>query len=320
MAGKEGLPYRRRDLIDTRKPKRCRSRSASPTPVPNKAARAFLGKSESALRQQQTLKSDTDLRSVAGDAELRRLVYGHRIPNSIFDRLEARWIELKDEASRNAKEASKSAARGLEIGKRCNQIHDLKAEIDKKDGVIRKLQERNGESGKLRDEKRDLEEFIETQNQLIEIGTSALRDQRMKVGRLEEENVGLKTRNEELETEIGNLQDIVAQMETAEGEELVGLALEAQAQRTLNMVQGLQREVAEKDSREARRVGEVASLEMQVLEKGRRATAAEQKQLEQAKVIEELRKERDEARMRAKEAEAIAEEEGKLIKRLMELK
>ncbi|KXT11253.1 hypothetical protein AC579_7002 [Pseudocercospora musae] len=315
MAGQDrDLPYRRRDLIDTRRPKRRRSRSASPTPVPVKMARAFHG--ESATRKPPDYALH---RHSPGDAELRRLVDGHRIPNSIFDRLEARWIELKDEASRNAREASKSAARGLEIGKRCNQIHDLKAEIDKKAGVIRTLQERIGEAGKLREEKSDLEEFIETQSQLIDIGTSALRDQRMKVGRLEGEVRELRSKNSELETEVGSLQDIVDQLGEADGEELVGLALEAQARRTLNMVQGLQREVAEKDAREGRRVGEVASLEMQVLEKGRRATAAEQKQLEQARFIEELKKERNGARTRAEEAENIAEEEGKLIKRLLDL-
>ncbi|EME80409.1 uncharacterized protein MYCFIDRAFT_78149 [Pseudocercospora fijiensis CIRAD86] len=300
MAGQQELPYRRRDLIDTRK----RQRSASPTPIPNKMARA-----------------------IPGDAELRRIVYGHRIPNSIFERLESRWIELKDEAAKhardaasNAKEASKSAARGIEIGKRCNQIHDLKTEIEGKEKVMRKLQERNGESGKLRAEKKDLEEFIETQNQLIEIGTSALRDQRMKVGRLEEENEGLKGRVEELETENGHFQDLVGQMGEAEGEELVGLALEAQAMRTLGMVKGLQREVEEKDAREARRVEEIVRYEQQILEERRKVTEAEQKKQEQAKLIEELREEVEAARLKAKEAENIAEEEGRLIKRLLELK
>ena len=91
---------------------------------------------------------------------------------------------------------------------------------------------------------------------------------------------------------------------------MTGLALEAQAQQTLGLVQGLKADIAAKDE-------EIEGLQAQVFDCEQEIESRIKKTEEQGKALRDLEKKVKVAEGRARETQAVAEEQDVLIKRIL---
>lgn len=189
---------------------------------------------------------------------------------------------------------SKKKAELTELGKR----------LSKKDSKIQELEQllagKNKKISDLQKQTKDDAAVNEQHAQLLEFGTSTLRDQREKRATLEKENEALRQRISDLESKYDDLNDVLLQMEEAKGDELTGLALEAQARQSLDLVKGLQADVAEKDA-------ELQQLKTVLAEKDKKVAAKEKRE---AELIETMKRQ-------AKERGEFAREQQKLVERTL---
>ena len=215
--------------------------------------------------------------------------------------------------------------RGAEIKDRCTQIHNLKSElsearadievyrqrIEQKHKRVTDLEKQLKEVKTKRDEgsvtahefqehKQYYENFIGDQNQLINLGTKVLADKTAQVTRLENDT-------RKLEATVSSLSAEIVRLSLAPADELA----EAQAQRTLTMVKGLQNDIAEREVQIENYRSENGSLtidnntyKMQN-DNLNKAIAAHKNALQFAN-------------KQTAEAKAITEDQAKLIQRLME--
>ena len=224
------------------------------------------------------------------------------------------------------------AKRGAEIKDRCTQIHGLKRELSEAHADIeqyrtkverkhrqivdleKKVKEVNVKDDQdtvsvreYRERKHYYENFIEEQNQIMNLGRKVLADKNKQVQRLEEESRKLQVTVEERDATISSLNGQIFHMSMASADELA----EAQAQRTLSMIKGLQSDIAERDVRivncEAEKSEAVSAKNAYKIQiDGMNKTVAAQGNA------------LDFANKQAAEAKAITEDQAKLIQRLME--
>lgn len=222
--------------------------------------------------------------------------------------------------------------RGDEIRDRCIQIHNLKKDLDDANARIDRDQERlkkkanqiaglekqlvkakgvqNGAADELRKRKRYFEEVTDDQEDLINVGRKILTEKTQEASRLTEENKQLRATISDRDGTISSLNNQVLRISMASGDEMATMAIESQAQRTLSMVRGLQKNIAERDiAIEDYKAKNDALNAANSQFKGENAEL-KNKNADSEKALKAVEK-------RAAESKAILEDQNKLIDRLM---
>ena len=224
--------------------------------------------------------------------------------------------------------------RGNEIKTRCSQIHDLKQHLEDarreayrnrdgskfkdlsvaitqlKNAEAKAKRDQNASTHELKERKQYYETFIDDQNQMLDLGRKVLANKTEQAERLDGENCQLRATVGDRDATISALNRQILRMSMASPHEMVQVAVEAQAQRTLDMVRGLQTDLAQRDvdikNRRATNSELIAANEKfnGEVDELKRAAAATDKALRSAL-------------NQAAEAKAITEDQAKLIDRLM---
>lgn len=265
------------------------------------------------------------------DLELHDILQGQRVPGPIFDRLEARFVELKDDASYVRETRATVIAQDREIANRDNQIRQMKASreqwkqdkarmqydakkaiSEEKDNSSKRLKvERTARVEdaqvirELREENEELKEKTGRQDSFLKFNTKAHEDKRLEMERSSKQLASLREMVDAKDRTISNMNMRLHAMVNASGEEATQHALEAQAQRTLGMVQGLQANVADQDSK-------IDELQRLLAERDATIQAQDQK----VKYVEEMEKRVQSAEKHAAEASALAEEQQIIIDKM----
>lgn len=209
------------------------------------------------------------------------------------------------------------ASRAIERGQTIQRLESANSKLKNQ---VQKLQQINEEKGRslaqvraeLRGkaeatkEQEDLRARLELQEHLLDFGTSAIREKREEAEKYATKNFDLQQALAERDNRMNAMEDLISQMENATGDQMLGLALEAQAQSTLRLVQGLKSDVAERD---------VAIENLQTAIANRDAKA--QKQKEPAEILASTEETLPGANQPSTDAQEILEEQGQLIERLV---
>ncbi|KAK5173586.1 uncharacterized protein LTR77_002267 [Saxophila tyrrhenica] len=182
--------------------------------------------------------------------------------------------------------------------------------------MTRKLEKKHATVLELREEKSALEEELENHQELFKMGTAVFEGRNSDFEALDLEVKQLRVRVNEKVSKLKALNVQYARLSKAAPEAwmetALELALEGQAQQTLNMVNGLKQEVADSDADVARLKGKVKQL--QVTNSGLKQEAAQMRQM-----AHEATEAGEAAFEDASEARSIAVNQAKLIDRLREL-
>lgn len=249
------------------------------------------------------------------DHELRRIFFGHKVPGSIFNRLEARWLELKVKGLRVEQAEEVAQIRGREMNERNHTIHDLRVSNEKLESELERIKNSRGhkqlkaekaaraEDAKqikgLKKENEELTHQTDLMSGLLKFNTKAHEDKRAEMQRMSGELASLREMVDAKDRAIATMDMHLNTMADASPDDTLRLALKAQAQRTLGMVQGLQKDVADRD-------GAVEELQALLAERD----AIIEAQSEQLKTV-------DDKEQRLAEASALAEEQQAFISKLL---
>lgn len=203
------------------------------------------------------------------DQELRTIFTGLNVPDSVFERLENGWLNLKVEVAKGKKAEDLADARGKEIATRCQQIHDMRVINEELTADLGHTQEQlqrwrrrdsaadlNAERAARKEDTR-LIESLEKENEelkqssdfmmgLLKANTKEHENKRVKMEGMAKELASLRQMVDAKDRSINTMGMQLNAIALASPDQMLALALEAQAQRTLGMVQGLQAEIAEK--------------------------------------------------------------------------
>ncbi|KAF2212588.1 hypothetical protein CERZMDRAFT_97086 [Cercospora zeae-maydis SCOH1-5] len=196
----------------------------------------------------------------------------------------------------------------------------IKAKADNRE--IRKLREQADENGQeirrlrhhLATQAPATDEHVKFQDSLINFGTKAVQEQRLRAEAAEQEVSRLKALSADLESSRAILQDQVGHFELAmhaSADDFTRSALEAQAQRSVYMVRGYQNDVA-------REQNAVEKLRRTVSARDSALRESERKSKEQALELEEAKKQLAAYERRAEGEREVTNEQASLIKRLNE--
>lgn len=206
------------------------------------------------------------------------------------------------------------------------EIEKLRKRADEDDKEIRKLRQQLGNRTSIPPAERKTEievttreqaateEYVKFQEALINFGTKAVQEQRLRAEAAEQEVSRLKTLGEELETSRAVLQDQVAHFElamVASADDYTRSALEAQAQRSIYMVQGYQNDIAKEKNT-------VEKLRMTVAERDKALRESKKKAKDQAIELQYAQTQLAAYKQRAEDGREVADEQASLIKRLNE--
>lgn len=218
------------------------------------------------------------------------------------------------------------ADRGRETSKRCNQINSLKQRAESLERENDRLREEKRRSAaasenswkQLREKKEYLQGQLKEKDEFLTAGGKVVKDQAEKLQRLESENVRLRQTVTERDTMVSKLNEQIWKVTSASPDEQTQIRLEVQAQTTLNMVNGLKRDVSTRDER-------IEELERQIGEKDRVRRGEIQAKTDLQREVEGVKRElarqrevAEAATTRAKEAREAAADQEKLIGRIME--
>ena len=217
-------------------------------------------------------------------------------------------VELGDlDKRRTSNKGDQYVPRDRQLEEAMNKVTDLRGEI--------RILERQYE---------DANDKLENQEDLLNAGRKCLTAKNEECERLGEENKQLRATVSERDSTISSVYDQVMRSAMASGDEMTQMALQAQAERTLSMVKGLQKDVAERDTEikgyiaenkklmdansTLKPLNEELTAELGDLKTKNRELAAKQDESIKAKVATEER---------ATESKAVLEEQKHLIDRLM---
>ncbi|KAI5358604.1 hypothetical protein Slin14017_G108870 [Septoria linicola] len=180
----------------------------------------------------------------------------------------------------------------------------LKAAVDDKE--IRKLRKQLAEQTSAADA------HAETQDALISFGTGAVRDQRVRAETAEAKAARLQAVVTELESSVSSLQEQITHYESAItdcADDYTRSCLEAQAQGSVRMVQGYQKDIAkQKDV--------IGTLRCTVAQRDKGLRELELKDAERSRELEETKRKLAASKRRADAIQDIADEQAALIERL----
>ncbi|PPJ58074.1 hypothetical protein CBER1_05280 [Cercospora berteroae] len=237
------------------------------------------------------------------------------------DRHKYQITNLNNLQKRNKDELQKAADKSKADER---EIEKLRKRADEDDKEIRKLRqqlgtrmsippaERQPEIKVTTREQAATEEYAKFQESLIIFGTKAVQEQRLRAEAAEQEVSRLRALGEELETSRAVLQDQVAHFELAmvtSADDYTRSALEAQAKRSISMVQGYQNDVA-------REKNTVEKLRTTVADRDRALRGSEQKSKDQAIELQYAQTQLAAYKRRAENEREVANEQADLIKRL----
>lgn len=261
--------------------------------------------------------------------DLGAMLYPDRISKENYRKIQLR---LKDQDKKihglvkdlNAREQTLTD-RGQEISKRCGQIAtlkqrvgDLERENARLDDDRQRLTAGENSLKQLRERREYLQSQLKEKDDLLAVGTKVLSDKADLVKRLEEENVHLRQTVTERDATVSKMSEQIWKVTAASADERTHIALEAQAETTLGMVQGLKQDVKTRDEKVKGLEGQVEKMN-RVIKNQNQAKADLQREVEGMK--RELAKQREAAensKKRAREATEVATEQNNLIKRIME--
>lgn len=231
--------------------------------------------------------------------------------------------KLNNLQRRNKDELQKAADRSKADER---EIERLRRRADEDDKEIRKLRQQLGNRTSVPPAERKTEvevrtreqaaaeEYAKFQESLINFGTKAVQEQRLRAEAAELEVARLKALGEELETSRAILQDQVAHFElamVASADDYTRSALEAQAQRSIYLVQGYQNDIAKEKNT-------VEKLRMTVAERDKALRESEQRSKSQALELQDAQTQLASYKRRAENEREVADEQASLIKRLNE--
>ena len=228
------------------------------------------------------------------------------------------------------------AERGAEIHDRGIQIRDLKEDlhrnrlkvevdsgrIERRDRELSKLEKEletakakaeqgNVSACELRERKQYFDNYAEEQNQLMSLGRKMLARKTEEAEGFEKEIIQLRAALDERDAMIGELQDQVLRMSMAPPDAMAAMAIEAQAQRTLGLVKGLQKDVADRDAEIANLKAQSNGHQLGMALSATQTKAVNAKLTAKSQALQAVEKQ-------AAEAKSITEDQAKLVQRLME--
>jgi dynactin complex subunit len=195
-----------------------------------------------------------------------------------------------------------------------HSTHELEHELDSRASAIRELKKivkvktdgmkkKDEEIEVLKKGMAEAEDTAQMQEELMRTGERAVREQRLRVTKLVQQNTALQKSIDDQVEELEAMRDLMVRMQDANGDDFTPLALEFQAQQTLGMVQGLQFQVMELQHAVQTLNDAVAQRDDQISDRQRTSSG-------QTERMAELEK-------KAAEAQGIAEDQQVLIGRLM---
>ena len=169
----------------------------------------------------------------------------------------------------------------------------------------------------LRERKHHLETQLEEKNQWMAMGTKALDEKTSEVKRLEGESARLSRLVTERDSTVSKLNEQIMHIGNAPAHEITSVMLEAQASRTLGLVNGLKEDVAREQSK-------AKGLETQIERMNGVIRTQNQAKVDQQREVEGLKRAlskqesiAEAATQRAKDAKEVTEEQNALVARLM---
>ncbi|KAM3414940.1 hypothetical protein BST61_g10080 [Cercospora zeina] len=221
------------------------------------------------------------------------------------DRHRTEITRLNNSQRRNKDERERAAIKAEADDE---EIRKLRKQADADDQEIRRLRQQPAARAPATDE------HVRFQDSLINFGTKAVQEQRLRAEAAEQEVSRLKALGADLESSRAILQDQVGHFELAmhaSADDFTRSALEAQAQRSVYMVKGYQNDLV-------REQGNVEKLKRMVFDRDRALRESEQKSKEQARELEEAKKQLAAYKRRAEGEREVSNEQASLIKRLNE--
>lgn len=183
---------------------------------------------------------------------------------------------------------------------------DLKAERAARKEDTQLIKDLKQENEKLERENEGLKQDCDVAAGLLKFNTKAHQDKQVQMDRMSEDLASLREMVDAKDRAISTMDRNINAMADASPDDTLRLALDAQAQRTLGMVQGLQTEVANMDTI-------IGNLHESIME--RDATIEAHK--ERLDAINEMEERATAADQRASEAQALAEQQQEIINQLM---
>jgi chromosome segregation ATPase len=242
------------------------------------------------------------------------LLFPQRLPPQEFDRIQRVLDDQNDAIKTREEEIEELTHRNHHLQRELSMARrDATRKVEREKLQVRLEKQLKAEKeavADLRAHKKDYDEQLEGLKQLMTVGTKVLNEKNQQTDALSQEVHSLRATIDERDNTITSLHERISEMTRAPPDQWAAVAVEAQAQRTLSMVKGLQGDLSNRDANIANQQSVINSLTATNTKFEAQIDEMQKAHL----VVEEAAKA---SRKKVAEAQSVLDDQSKLIERLL---